>query len=66
MVHSGVEYRQHPSMGSVIGTAASGVGGLVGNVISSPFNGVSCEYVRLKTTKSGVLLRRLPLLVTCY
>jgi len=43
-------------MGSVIGTAASGVGGLVGNVISSPFNGVSCEYVRLKTTKSGVLL----------
>ncbi|XP_066393891.1 uncharacterized protein [Miscanthus floridulus] len=32
-------------MGSVIGTAASGLGSLVGNVISSPFNGVSCERV---------------------
>jgi hypothetical protein len=48
-------------MGSVIGTAVYGVGSLVGNVISSPFNGAACEYVRLKTTKSGVSLRRLPL-----
>jgi hypothetical protein len=48
-------------MGSVIGTAVYGVGSLVGNVISSPFNGAACEYVRLKKTKSGVSLRRLPL-----
>lgn len=48
-------------MGSVIGTAVYGVGSLVGNVISSPFNGAACEYVRLKTTKIGVSLLRLPL-----
>ncbi|PWZ14419.1 Two-component response regulator ORR7 [Zea mays] len=41
-------------MGSVIGTAVYGVGSLVGNVISSPFNGAACEYVRLKKTKSGI------------
>lgn len=33
-------------MGSVIGTAVNGVGSLVGHFVSSPFNGVACEYVR--------------------